>query len=176
MTMMNAKNVTRDNGSLLMEVMSNKNQMSTDVKTLLNENFIKNIAFYHIIHDLKESKNDLLASDGRLWRKFVSINSNNKNNLPGIHPIRDANIIDTKIYFQAVWDMGLSLAGKGIRHAISVKKTSVYATIADRFKSKYSELYHVLCKGLLRYITLLLIIFIQNKPYTHRNESKMFIS
>ena len=39
------KNVTRDNGSLLMEVISNKNQMSTDVKTLLNKNLIKNIAF-----------------------------------------------------------------------------------------------------------------------------------
>ena len=104
------------------------------------------------------------------------INANNKNNFPGNHPIRDANIIDTKIYFQAVWDMGLRIAGKGIRHIICVKKTSVYATIADRFKSKYSELYHVLCKGLLRYIVLLLFIFIQNKLYTHRNDSKMFIS
>ena len=51
--------------------------MSIDVKTLLNENFIKYIAFYHILHDLKEPKNDLLASDGPWCCQFVTINPNN---------------------------------------------------------------------------------------------------
>ena len=57
----------RDNSSLLMEVMNNKNQMIIDVKTLLNEKSIKYIVFYHIIHDLEDPKNDLLASDGPLY-------------------------------------------------------------------------------------------------------------
>ena len=115
------KTLTRDNSSLLMEVMSNKNQMSIDVKTLLNDNVIKYIVFYHIIHDLKEPKNDLLASDEPLCRKFVMMNANNKNNFPNSHPIHDANVINVKISFHAVWDMGLSIA-KCIYHAISVKK------------------------------------------------------
>ena len=71
---------------------------------------------------------------------------------------------------------GTKFSRKRYSPCYQCEKTSVYATIADRFKSKYSELYHVLCKGLLRYIVLLLFIFIQNKLYTHRNDSKMFIS
>ena len=95
--------------------------MSIDVKTFLNENFIKDIVFYHIIYDLKEDNNDLLASNGPLCYKFVMINEKNKNNLPSSHPICDANIINANIYFQAVWDMALSI-GKGICHTTSVKK------------------------------------------------------
>ena len=58
-----------------MEVMSNKIQMSIDVKTLLSETIIKYIAFYHIIYDMKDPKNDLLASDGPLCHIFVMINA-----------------------------------------------------------------------------------------------------
>ena len=52
--------------------------MIIDVKKLLN---IKDIAFYHIIHDLREPKNDFLATDGTLCREVVMMNANNKINL-----------------------------------------------------------------------------------------------
>ena len=89
------------------------------------------------MHNLKEPKNYLLASDGLLCRKFVMIKIHNLKN-PSSHPICEANIVDAKIYFKVVWDMELNI-GKGICHVISVKKTSVYKTISDRFKSKYNE-------------------------------------
>ena len=46
-----------------------KTQMIKDLKELLNENFIKDIAFYHIIYDLKEKENGFLAMDGPLCKK-----------------------------------------------------------------------------------------------------------
>ena len=93
------KNMTRYNGLLLMEVMNNKNQMSIDVKNLLNKKIIKNIAFNHIMHGLKEPKNDLLASDGPLCYKFVMIDTNNNVIFQVVIPFV---IINAKIYFQAV--------------------------------------------------------------------------
>ena len=56
--------------SLLMEAMGDKTQMIKDLKELLNENVIEDIMFYHIIHDLKENKNDFLAMDGPLCKKI----------------------------------------------------------------------------------------------------------
>ena len=61
-----ALNNSKRYSSFLMEAMNDKKQMSKDLKELLNEKFIKNIAFYHIIHDLKEKENDFLAMDGPL--------------------------------------------------------------------------------------------------------------
>ena len=131
-----ASNDRERHSSYLTEAMNDKKQMSKDLKELLTEKFIKNVAFYHIIHDLKERENDFLETDGPLCKKFVSICINNMDNLPSYHRIQRTNSQDAEIYFKAIWDMGLNTPGKGIRHAISVKKTSVYATIADRFKSK----------------------------------------
>ena len=61
-----AKNNRERYSSLLMSATNDKIQMTKDLKKLLNENFIKYIAFYHMIHDLKENKNDFLAMDGPL--------------------------------------------------------------------------------------------------------------
>ena len=76
--------------------------MSKDLKELLNEKVITNIAFYHIICDLKEKENDFLAMDGPLCKKIVSISIKNMNSLPSYHQIQRTNTQVADIYFKVI--------------------------------------------------------------------------
>ena len=53
-----------------MSAMNDNIQMSKDSKEILNEKFIEDIVFYHIIHDLKENTNDFLAMDEPFCKKM----------------------------------------------------------------------------------------------------------
>ena len=101
-----ASNDRERHSSYLTEAMNDKKQMSKDLKELLTEKFIKNVAFYHIIHDLKERENDFLETDGPLCKKFVSICINNMDNLPRIigfkGPILKMRRYTLKLY--GIWD------------------------------------------------------------------------
>ena len=130
------QNTTNETTSLLAVALNDNKLMSNDLKELLNKKFIKEIAFYHIIHDLKEDKNYLLSSDGPLCKKFVSLNTKDMTQLPVLHPIRKADTSEATTYFKEIWEMGMNGTDKGIQNSLSVKKTSIYATITDSFKSK----------------------------------------
>jgi hypothetical protein len=126
--------------SHLAEAMANQAGIDRDIRVL--SKFIRGILFYHIVHDLKNEKDDVLSEAGKLGKYFVH------------HFLKEANIgemtngsiigatnAETKQYLKFLWNKGLTMKGRGnIRRELSNEKSAVYAAISDVFKSKFGVL------------------------------------
>jgi hypothetical protein len=95
--------------------------------------------FYIIIHDLKDTSDDVLKLDGRLCDasiKYFHMTSN-RGKITNKY-ILNATETDFREYLRFLWNQGLSTKGKGnIRRELSQEKSAVYASINEAFKSEF---------------------------------------
>jgi F420-0:gamma-glutamyl ligase-like protein len=116
-----------------------RNRVGIDRDILVLSKFTREILFYHIVHDLKNEKDDVLSDTGVLGRYFVFYFQleDNKSEITNSQ-IRGASEEDTKEYLKFLWNKALTMKGKGnIRRELSSEKSAVYAAISDAFKSKF---------------------------------------
>jgi hypothetical protein len=121
----------------VVEAMNSQPGIDRDMKVL--SKFIRGILFYHVVHDLKNEKDDVLSEKGKLGIYFVKyfLREANKSE------ITNGNIIgasekETREYLKFLWNKGLTMKGRGnIRRELSSEKSAVYAAINDAFKSKF---------------------------------------
>jgi hypothetical protein len=95
--------------------------------------------FYIIIHDLKDTSDDVLKLDGRLCKASIKYfhMASNRGKITNKY-IQNATETDFHQYLRLLWKQGLSTKGKGnIRRELSQEKSAVYASINEAFKSEF---------------------------------------
>jgi hypothetical protein len=95
--------------------------------------------FYIIIHDLKDTSDDVLKKDGRICNASIKyfLMASNRGKITNKY-ILSATERDFKQYLRSLWIQGLSTKGKGnIRRELSQEKSAVYASINEAFKSEF---------------------------------------
>jgi hypothetical protein len=125
--------------SQLTDALNNQAGIDRDIRVL--SKFIRGILFYHIVHDLKNEKDDVLSEKGILCKYFVHhfLKEPNKSEMTN-GGIRGASEAETEAYLKILWNKGLNMKGRGnIRKELSNEKSAVYAAISDAFKSKFGD-------------------------------------
>ena len=128
---------TTEPHSHLALAMDSQPGIDRDIRVL--SKFIRRKLFYHVVHDLKNEKDDVLSEEGKLCIYFVKYFLKEANKTE----ITNGNIIgapekETELYLKFLWNKGLNMKGRGnIRQELSNEKSAVYAAISDAFKSKF---------------------------------------